>query len=72
MSPEELNLPYPQLKNAIEQKLITFKDSVRKETEKTKREKSLSTWKTSRRVIISLIILSFTFVIIWFKIGAAF
>jgi hypothetical protein len=72
MSPEELNLAYPQLKNAIEQKLITFKNSVRQETEKTKREKYLSTWKTSRRVIISLVILSFTFVIIWFKIGAAF
>jgi hypothetical protein len=72
LSPKELNLPDPQIKDSIKRNLLIAKRRISEATDQAKQQQSKSIWKNSYRTIIALFILSFTFVFVWFKIGQAF
>ncbi|WP_199924364.1 MULTISPECIES: HpsJ family protein [unclassified Anabaena] len=72
LSPKELNLPDPQIKNAITQNLLIAKRRISEAAAQAKRQQYRNRWKNSYRTIIALFILGFTFVFVWFKIGQAF
>ncbi|MDB9521604.1 HpsJ family protein [Dolichospermum circinale CS-1225] len=72
LTPEELKLPEPQIKDSIKRNLLIAKTRITKAANQAKRQQLRSTWKNSSRTIIALFILAFTFVIVWFKIGQVF
>jgi hypothetical protein len=72
LSPEELNLPDAQIKNAVKQNLALTKKRITQEAAQSQRQQWKSKWRNSSKTIIALIILSFTFVVVWFKIGQVF
>lgn len=72
LTPEELKLPEPQIKDSIKRNLLIAKTRITEAANQAKRQQLRSTWKNSFRTIIALLILSFTFVIVWFKIGQVF
>jgi hypothetical protein len=71
LSPEELNLPTPQLEERIKKSLGTAKHEIAKNSALTKRGEWVNRWKNGSKTIISLVIIGFTFMIIWFMIGQA-
>ncbi|MEY2913582.1 MAG: hypothetical protein RLZZ184_2891 [Cyanobacteriota bacterium] len=72
LTPEELKLPEPQIKDSIKRNLLIAKTRITEAANQANRQKFISTWKNSFRTIIALFILAFTFVIVWFKIGQVF
>jgi hypothetical protein len=71
MSPDDLNLPTPQLKNTIQKNLASAKKRISQEAAKTQREQWKNRWKSSLRTVIALLIIGVTFVIVWLLIGRA-
>jgi len=69
MSPEELNLPAPQIKETIKQNLIVAKQKIPQEAKQAQQQEKISRWKNSVRIIISLIIIGVTFILVWLKTG---
>ncbi|MDB9475715.1 HpsJ family protein [Dolichospermum circinale] len=72
LTPEELKLPEPQIKDSIKRNLLIAKTRITEAANQAKRQQLRSTWKNSFRTIIALLILAFTFVIVWLKIGQVF
>jgi hypothetical protein len=72
LTPEELKLPEPQIKDSIKRNLLIGKTRITEAANEAKRQQFRSRWKNSARTIIALLILAFTFVIVWFKIGQVF
>ena len=72
LTPEELKLPEPQIKDSIKRNLLIAKTRITAAANEAKRQQFRSRWKNSSRTIIALLILGFTFVIVWFKIGQVF
>ena len=71
MSPDDLNLPTPQLKNTIQKNLASAKKRVSQEAAKNQQEQWKNRWKSSLRTVIALLIIGVTFVIVWLQIGRA-
>ncbi len=71
LSPEELNLPVPQLKNAITKNLTIAKNRISEGATQNQQQQRKRRWKNSLRTVIALVIISFTCVVVWFKIGQA-
>ncbi len=71
MSPEDLTLPAPQLKTAIEKNLTLAKNRISQEADQNRRKQWNIRWKSSSRTVIALLIIGVTFVIVWLKIGQA-
>ena len=70
--PEVLNLPAPELQNIIKTNIADAKTKITQEAAQTQKQQSISTWKSSIKSIVGIIITSFTFIVIWLKIGKAF
>jgi len=71
MSPDDLKLPTPQLKNTIQKNLASAKKRIFQEAALNQREQWKNRWKSSLRTVIALLIIGFTFVIVWLQIGRA-
>jgi len=71
LSSEDLNLPDTQIQNAIKQNLAVAKKRIPQEAAQAQRQQWMRRWKNSSRTIIALVIISFTFVVVWLKIGEA-
>jgi hypothetical protein len=72
LTPEELKLSDPQIKDSIKRNLLIAKTRINEAANQAKRQQFRSRWRNSARTIIALFILAFTFVIVWFKIGQVF
>ncbi|MBD1213371.1 MAG: hypothetical protein H9534_11620 [Dolichospermum circinale Clear-D4] len=72
LTPEELKLSDPQIKDSIKRNLLIGKTRITEAANQAKRQQFRSRWRNSARTIIALFILAFTFVIVWFKIGQVF
>jgi hypothetical protein len=71
MSPDDLNLPTPQLKNTIQKNLASAKKRISQQAFINQRGQWKNRWKSSLRTVIALLIIGVTFVIVWFQIGRA-
>ena len=71
MSPDDLKLPTPQLKNTIQKNLASAKKTVSQEAALNQRGQWKNRWKSSLRTVIALLIIGVTFVIVWLQIGRA-
>ena len=72
LTPEELKLSDPQIKDSIKRNLLIGKKRITEAANQAKRQQFRSRWRNSAKTIIALFILAFTFVIVWFKIGQVF
>ena len=70
--PEVLNLPAPELQNIIKTNIADAKTKITQGAAQTQKQQFISTWKSSARSIVGIIITSLTSIIIWLKIGQAF
>ncbi|MBS9387132.1 MAG: HpsJ family protein [Dolichospermum sp. BR01] len=71
MSPDDLKLPTPQLKNTIQKNLASAKKTISQEAALNQRGQWKNRWKSSLRTVIALLIIGVTFVIVWLQIGRA-
>ncbi|MBD2138982.1 hypothetical protein H6F32_15705 [Anabaena sp. FACHB-1237] len=71
VSPEDLKLPTPQLKEKIQQNLMVAKQKIPQEAKQAQRQQKINRWKNSSRTVIGLMIIGLTCIIVWLKIGQA-